>query len=128
MANEIQGKPEKLGQGELDVEAIARAVVEHIARALDRAGEPTDNETHANPAKLAPGEPDIEIIARAVVEHIVRALDKVSEPTKGEAQAGPEQLRPEKPDVTSIDAGTDGENAAFRKPLFDTHIIVDWSA
>lgn len=31
MANEIQGKPEELGHGELDVEVIARAVVEHIA-------------------------------------------------------------------------------------------------
>ena len=168
MANEIQGKPEELGHGELDVEVIARTVVEHIARALDKAGELTDDETQASPEKLAPGEPDVEVIARAVVEHIsraldmthepnnheaqvspegfapgepdveiiaravlehiARALDKASEPTKDEAQVGPEQIGPRDPDVTSIDENTDGENVAFRQPLFDTHIIVDWSA
>ena len=128
MANEIQGEPEELVQGELDVEVIARAVVEHIGRALDKAGESTDDETQASPEKLAPGEPDIENIARAVVEHIGRALDKAGEPTKDEAQAGPKQIGPRKPDVTSIDENTDRENVAFRQPLFDTHIIVDWSA
>ena len=128
MANEIQGKPEKLGQGGLDAEVIARAVVEHIARALDKTGESTDDETRAGSEKLALGEPDIEVIARAVVEHIVRALDKAREPTNDEAQASPEQLEPKEPDFTSIDPSTEGENAAFRKPLFDTHIIVDWSA
>ena len=128
VANEIEGKPEKLGQGELDIEVIARAVVEHLARALDNTGESTNDETRAGSEKLALGERDIEIIARAVVEHVVRALDKADEPTRDEAQVSPEQLEPKEPDFTSIDASTERENAAFRKPLFDTHIIVDWSA
>ena len=43
-------------------------------------------------------------------------------------QCKSEQLGPSEPDVTGIDENTDREDAAFRKPLFDTHIIVDWSA
>ena len=61
-------------------------------------------------------------------EHIARARNKISESTKGEAQARPEQLEPRKPDVTNIDASADSKNGAFRRPLFDTHIVVDWSA
>ena len=123
MANEIQGNPEELGQGELDVEVIARVVVEHIGRALDKTHEPNNDEAQISPEELAPGEPDVEIIARAVLEHIARALDKASEPTKDEAQVGPEQIGPRDPDVTSIDENTDGENVAFRQPLFDTKIV-----
>lgn len=126
--DEAQAGPENLTSGEPDVEVIASAVVEHIARALDEASESTDDETQASPEKLAPGKSDVEVIARAVVEHIARALDKVSESTKDEAQAGPERFEPRKPDVTSTDASADRENAALRRALFDTHIVVDWSA
>ena len=86
------------------------------------------NELQGKLEELGQGELDVEVIARAVVEHTARALDKTDELTDGETQAGSEQLGPRKPDVTSIDASTNRENAAFRRPLFDTHIVVDWSA
>lgn len=128
MANEIKGRPEELGQGELDVEVIFRAVVERIGRALDKAGEPTKDDAQAHSKKLAHGEPDVKVIARAIVEHMTRALEKVRESTKHQVQAGHEQLKTRKPDVTNIDASADRKNGAFRRPLFDTHIVVDWSA
>ena len=67
------------------------------------------------------------------IQHVLQrdsehTRNKISESTKDEAQARSGQLKPRKPDVTNIDASADRKNGAFRRPLFDTHIVVDWSA
>lgn len=59
VANKIPSKPEEFGQRELDLEVIARAVVEHTARALDKASESTKDESEASPEQLGPREPDV---------------------------------------------------------------------
>ena len=55
----MHGKPEELRQRELDVEVIARAVIEHIGRALDKAGKSTDDESQAGPEQLGPRKPNV---------------------------------------------------------------------
>lgn len=58
-ADETQASLEKLASGEPDVEAIARAVVEHIARALHKANESTEHQAQAGPEQLEPRKPDV---------------------------------------------------------------------
>ena len=122
MENEAQGEYEKPEHERANVEVIARAVVEHIARAVVEAAAPVKDETqgkHEKPEHVGVGA-NVEAIVQPSVQPSVEIADVPKDSDQGEL----EKPKYEGVDVESIDRDV----VAVWMPLFDTHIVVDWSA